>query len=178
MDKYFQFIKKHRYRKWYQPVIIKPGILEFRGSWNESTIELAENILATVQNKTILDVGCNVGFFLQESLKKGAKEAVGLDNDPAIISIGTEIANLLNLSIKFHCCDVLRFSSETQFDLILMLNILDFVDSPQVCIKKYLEMGECIIIEHENKHRDLFPRTPDRVERSERAGGRILSIFE
>ncbi len=173
-----QFISQYSYRKWYQPVIFEPGVLEIRGSWDKATKSLAQKILCDVKNKSILDVGCNTGFFLQEAFHRGATRLVGIDNDPDIIKLAIEITGIMDIGpLEFQHVPAINYSPPQTFDIVLMLNVLDFTDNPTSCIQKYLDKSRKLIIEHELKHLNLFPQSPNHQDYSKRAAGRILSIF-
>ena len=38
-----------------------------------------------VKGKTVLDIGCNLGWFVRKSLEEGAQAAIGLDFDAAVL---------------------------------------------------------------------------------------------
>lgn len=177
-DEYLNFIYKYRSHQFYQPIILEPGSIEKRGLWDDATKKLSNHLLSNIEGKAILDVGCNVGFFLHDAWRKGASKLVGIDNDPVIIKIAKEVTILLKSPIKLSCINENAYKTTSQFELILMLNILDFVESPTQCIKKYLSLTSGkIVIEHEDKHARLFPCKPSHQEESPRAGGRLLSFF-
>ena len=177
MEKYLKFIHDHRNLRWYQPIIFESGIMEINGKWNESTKNLSKQLLYDVAGKSVLDVGCNVGFFLHEAHRQGASRIVGIDNDPQIIDLARQVAQLLSFPVILHLDDAFIFNPDETFDLILMLNILDFIQHPERCISKYIGASNTLIIEHEEHHKEYFPSDPQQSGHSERAGGRLLSIF-
>ena len=42
--------------------------------------------LSIVQKRTVLDLGCNNGYFTREALKRGARRAVGVDESNAVLA--------------------------------------------------------------------------------------------
>ena len=177
MESYLEFIYENRTRRWYQPVILHPpDIIEIRGLWHEATKSLAEKLFKNIDGKTVLDVGCNTGFFLQEAYRRGASRLVGIDSDIEVIRLASEIATLLEMPLELNCRDAMNFSENT-FDVVLMMNVLDYVPNPTQCINKYLNIAKSLIIEHEICHKGLFPCDPSQEGFSERSDGRILSVF-
>ncbi len=173
-----QFIKKHQNTRFYQPVIFKPNVLEIRGFWHDETIAMSELICSYVKNKHVLDVGCNTGFFLQKSIEKGAKSALGIDCDPSIVELSQEILSLLSLSISIKEANLNSFVPPQFVDVVFMLNVLHVADDPSRCFDRFLLHSDLMIIEHEEEHVSFFSVPPDKVETSPRANGRLLSYFE
>ena len=50
----------------------QPQVLEIKGFWDKSTRKLADKIFKDISGKSILDIGCNLGFFLFEAIRRGA----------------------------------------------------------------------------------------------------------
>src|ERR1700716_1914614 len=49
--------------------------------WNR----FAHAIPADLKGKSVLDIGCNAGFYAIEMKRRGAKRVVGIDSDPAYL---------------------------------------------------------------------------------------------
>lgn len=81
------------------------------------------------QGRTVLDIGCNTGFFLFESLQAGAAHAVGYEGSVSHASFVEYAAKLLKLErcLKIHC-EYYDFEIQRQyFDIALLLNVLHHV---------------------------------------------------
>jgi ubiquinone/menaquinone biosynthesis C-methylase UbiE len=81
-----------------------------------------------LDGKSVLDIGCNEGFFCQEAWRRGAKRVVGLDNQPTYISR----ARQRDPHTEYHLFDWsdLQQLDET-FDVILLLSALHYADDPR-----------------------------------------------
>jgi len=179
-SKALDFCYQNNYRKFYQPIIFIPGVIEIPGKWNNATRRLSEDLFSDIYGKTILDLGCHIGYFLREALKKGAQKAVGVELDTAELSIANEISSILEDKTEFVEDNLETYTPNCSFDYILMLNILDVLTEPKSVIEKYLRFtSERLTIEHEPDHQRYFPYTPTISYPSPRSHGyRIVSHFE
>jgi len=59
-----------------------------------------------VAGKTVLDLGCNLGWFTMQSVRDGARRAVGLDRGQNIIRCAREVAALYECPAEFYVCDL------------------------------------------------------------------------
>src|SRR5690606_18459302 len=51
--------------------------------------------------KTVLDIGCNAGFYSIEMKKRGAKRVVGIDSDEIYLAQARFAADISNVEIEF-----------------------------------------------------------------------------
>ncbi len=177
--KAIEFILTHSDMNFYQPVVFIPKLLEIKGKWDQATKLLANHITRNIKDKTILDLGCNYGFFLHEAIRHGAKTAVGIDHDPIVVDIAIEVNSIIDDGALIYQEDIESFEIKTKFDIILMLNVLHVIKDPLSVINKYLSWtSDCLIIEHENS---LTPRLAEfnhETKSSERAANsRNLTVI-
>lgn len=174
------FCKKHRHREFYQPIVLEPGIIERRGKWNQATKSLAHMLFANIRGMTLLDIGCNCGFFLFEGLHRGAIEAMGIDNDANALEIANEISDVLGYRVTFRYGDIEKIQMEKKFDVVLIMNILHELNDCAAVITKCLQhTNKLLVIEHEEEQERYFPRSPCFQIQSPRcAGQRKVSLFE
>lgn len=81
------------------------------------------------QGRTVLDIGCNTGFFLFESLQAGATYVAGYEGSTVHASFVEKAAELLQLE-KNLAIHPQYYDFETQrghFDIALLLNVLHHV---------------------------------------------------
>jgi len=75
--------------------------------------------------KTILDIGCNVGFFPLQAAAEGAKCAVGLDRDRNVIRCAQGHRDTLKLpNAHFYVHDIQSPWRFAHYDVVLCLNVL------------------------------------------------------
>jgi len=172
-----KYAEKCSKKDFYQPVIFDPGIIEIRGKWHEETLQLADIVLADCCQKSVLDLGCMNGFFLYESIRKGAKLAVGVEKDTAEISIGEEIKDILGSPVKLIHSAIEDYIPDS-FDIVLMMNVIHVLNNPKHTISRFLNASKkVLVIEYRSGHEDLFPRHPDRIIDSPRSEGRRKVAF-
>jgi len=82
-----------------------------------------------LSGKSVLDLGCNEGFFAIEAKKRGASYVLGVDINPTCIEAAKIKAAEHNVDIDFMCAD-LTSPRRQRFDLILLLSTLHYIDSP------------------------------------------------
>lgn len=172
------FCRKYADRRFYQPIVFVPGVIEIEGKWAEATKALAERILGDCLGKTVLDLGCLHGFFLHEAIRRGATRAVGIDHDVVEVKIAKEINEILDSPAQIIHARIEEYDSD-QFDIVLLLNILHVLKEPQKNLRKIFEwVKDRLIIEHDPAHYSYFPSPPALMTDSPRcAGHRKLSVF-
>lgn len=75
--------------------------------------------------KTVLDVGCHSGFYCFMAASEGAAYCLGIDADARHLSRGRAVAQRHRISgLKFIHADVLKYQPDSQFDVVLCLNVL------------------------------------------------------
>src|SRR4051794_23896292 len=108
------------------------GYQTFDGQRGDSrTAEKLERIQLppSLEGKSVLDLGCNEGFFALEAKKRGAVRVVGLDHDKRSIQAAKEHAAQANLDVEFLCSKMSDLPKE-KFDFILLLSALHYIDEP------------------------------------------------
>jgi len=95
------------------------------------TTKRYENLewLDIVKKRTVLDLGCNNGFFTRESLYRGARRAVGVDESNAVLG-ARELAKEEGVPAEFWQADIdskefRRFCPK--FEVVLLLSVLTHV---------------------------------------------------
>ena len=79
---------------WYQPIKFKDNVMTHSNKWSDAVfyskrtfgINKWNNFVIpflpfALENKTILDIGCNAGIFLIQAIRAGAKFAYGIEPD-------------------------------------------------------------------------------------------------
>jgi ribosomal protein L11 methyltransferase len=77
------------------------------------------------QDKSVLDMGCNLGYYSFLAKTLGAGTVVGLDADPLAIQGCSLLSKLYREpDTRFICSDFLDFSSDRTFDVVLLINFI------------------------------------------------------
>jgi 2-polyprenyl-3-methyl-5-hydroxy-6-metoxy-1,4-benzoquinol methylase len=104
-----------------------------------------------IKGKTFLDVGCSLGYFCLEALKRGAARAVGWDVDADRVRQAGMIASLLGSKAEYCQRDVEDIEREElreRFDVVICLNVLHHVIDPIATLDKLIELTrEKLILE-------------------------------
>src|SRR5207248_1906564 len=81
----------------------------------------AHALPADLSGRTVLDIGCNAGFYAMAMKRRGAARVLGIDSDPDYLKQACFAAELSGLDIEFQelsVYDVARLGE--RFDLVLM----------------------------------------------------------
>lgn len=132
-----KLIQKYNDRKLYShkvPYQSLPslGIVGYRDTLKRLEIYRFDNF----KNKRVLDLGCCMGVFCQESVKKGSQDIVGIDYDEKLIELNQEYAELSNDPIKYICLNLNRLGFEKivnligtkKFDILFCFSIFKHID--------------------------------------------------
>ncbi len=95
----------------------------------------AHVIPADLRGKSILDVGCNAGFYSIEMKKRGASRVVGLDTDEVYLDQARFAARVNGVELELHnlsVYDVARLGE--RFDLVIFMGVLDHLRHPLLAL--------------------------------------------
>ena len=95
----------------------------------------AHAIPSDLSGKTVLDIGCNAGFYSIEMKRRGADRVVGLDFDPRYLEQARFAAEVTGQDIEFRqlsVYDVARLGE--QFDVVLFLGVLYHLRHPLLAL--------------------------------------------
>jgi tRNA (mo5U34)-methyltransferase len=74
---------------------------------------------------TVLDIGCNGGFYSIQMKRRGADRVLGIDVDERYLNQGRYAAKTLGLDIEFQRCSVYEIAKiEGQFDWVIFMGVL------------------------------------------------------
>jgi tRNA (mo5U34)-methyltransferase len=117
-----------------------------------------------LRGKTVLDIGCNAGFYCMEMKRRGADRVLGLDSNDDYLAQARFAAEVSGLDIEFRklsVYDVGRLGE--MFDLVIFMGVLYHLRHPLLALD--------LIHEHVARDRLLFQsmqRGSARVESIER----------
>ena len=101
---------------------------------------LQEAIPADLTGKTVLDIGCNAGFYSLEMKRRGASRVVGIDSDEHYLVQARFAASMSDLDIEFHRMDIYDVPQlKERFDLVLFMGVLYHLRHPLLALDLLFE---------------------------------------
>jgi tRNA (mo5U34)-methyltransferase len=108
----------------------------------ESRWRLIEpHIPEDLQGKTVLDLGCNAGYFSLQMKKRGAT-VTGIDVTPSFINQAEFIAEFFGLDIDYRVTNVYQYllQNKNMFDYVLFLGLFYHLRYPLFVLDKLSEI--------------------------------------
>jgi len=101
---------------------------------------IATAIPADLSGATVLDIGCNGGFYCVEMKRRGAERVVGVDIDDRYLKQAHFAAQTLNLEIEFVKLSVYDIDRVPgQFDYVLFLGLFYHLRYPLFALDKIVK---------------------------------------
>ncbi|MCW6507185.1 TIGR04290 family methyltransferase [Lichenifustis flavocetrariae] len=95
----------------------------------------ADTLPADMTGKTVLDIGCNGGFYAIEMKRRGADRVLGIDFDEAYLSQARFAAEVNGLAIEFRKMSVYDVGSlGERFDLVIFMGVLYHLRHPLLAL--------------------------------------------
>jgi tRNA (mo5U34)-methyltransferase len=89
-----------------------------------------------LSGKTVLDIGCNAGFYSQRLHERGAR-VTGIDHDPRYLAQARFAAETLGYDIEFRQLDVYDVDQlGRRFDYVLFMGVLYHLRHPLLALEK------------------------------------------
>jgi tRNA (mo5U34)-methyltransferase len=100
--------------------------------WERFSKALPQNL----HGKTVLDVGCNGGFYSIKMKQRGASRVVGIDTDEQYLEQARFAAEVSRVDIEFHKLSVYRVAElQEKFDLVLFMGVLYHLRHPLLALE-------------------------------------------
>jgi tRNA (mo5U34)-methyltransferase len=108
----------------------------FLGNYPASHWETFENALSwDLRGRTVLDIGCNAGFFAIKMKQRGAERVVAIDTDERYLSQARFAAEVTGVEIEFRRLSVYEVGLlRERFDLVLFLGVLYHLRHPLLAL--------------------------------------------
>jgi tRNA (mo5U34)-methyltransferase len=95
----------------------------------------AHAIPEDLRGRTVLDVGCNAGFYSLEMKRRGADLVVAIDSDEAYLAQARFAAEVSNAEIEFHRMSVFDVGRlGRKFDLVLFMGVAYHLRHPLLAL--------------------------------------------
>ena len=97
---------------------------------------------ADLTGRSVLDVGCNAGFYSFELKRLGAGTVLGVDSQRREVAQARLAARILNLDVAFRRCSAYDLSvvDPGQFDIVLALGLLYHCRHPLLALERLAEV--------------------------------------
>jgi tRNA (mo5U34)-methyltransferase len=95
----------------------------------------AHAIPASLAGKSVLDVGCNGGFYALEMKRRGAARVLGIDEDEGYLAQARFAAEVSGLAVEFRRMSVYDVASlGERFDLVIFMGVLYHLRHPLLAL--------------------------------------------
>ncbi|MDF2698086.1 MAG: Methyltransferase type 12 [Labilithrix sp.] len=95
----------------------------------------AHAIPPDLRGKTVLDIGCNAGFYSLEMKRRGARHVVAIDSDDHYLAQARFAAQVTGIDIDIRRMDVYRVAElGTKFDLVFFMGVLYHLRHPLLAL--------------------------------------------
>lgn len=88
-----------------------------------------------LRGKTVLDIGCNAGFYSLEMKRRGADWVLGIDTDERYLAQARYAAEVTGLDVAFRRMSVWEIAVlEERFDLVIFMGVLYHLRHPLLAL--------------------------------------------
>lgn len=155
---------------WFHNLELAPGLRtapdHFLGDYPAVKYQrFADALPADLSGLSVLDIGCNAGFYSIEMKRRGAARVLGIDNDARYLAQARLVADTLGVDIALKQCSVYDVASlGERFDLVLCMGLLYHLRHPLLAldlIREYVA-GEFLLFQTMQQGSDAaFPVPAD-----------------
>jgi 2-polyprenyl-3-methyl-5-hydroxy-6-metoxy-1,4-benzoquinol methylase len=103
----------------------------------------------TLEEKTVLDCGCNCGFWSIQAIKNGAKSVLGFDAGEKNIEQANFLKHIIGLQhVVYRTLDIFEIGKDTlgQFDISFFLGLLYHLNRPVEALARLKEVTSGIAV--------------------------------
>lgn len=100
-----------------------------------------------VKGKTVLDVGCNLGWFVRKAMAEGAVDALGIDNDVAVVEAAEQLGEGRYVYMDLNQIDSQLTRVQRRFDVVFCLSVLQHLREPDPVFDDICAMADTLYIE-------------------------------
>ena len=102
-----------------------------RAKWERFAHAIPEDL----RGRTVLDIGCNGGFYAIEMKRRGADRVVAIDSDERYLAQARLAAEVMEADIEFRQLSIYQLPAlEEQFDLVLFMGVLYHLRYPLLAL--------------------------------------------
>jgi tRNA (mo5U34)-methyltransferase len=95
----------------------------------------ADAVPADLSGRTVLDIGCNAGFYAIEMKRRGAERVVAVDSDTRYLAQARLASEVLGVEIELRHLSIYEISLlKEKFDLVLFMGVLYHLRHPLLAL--------------------------------------------
>jgi tRNA (mo5U34)-methyltransferase len=95
----------------------------------------ADALPRDLSGRSVLDIGCNAGFYSIEMKRRNARRVVGIDHDERYLAQARFAADTLEMDIEFRKLEVYDVAQlDERFDVVLFLGVLYHLRHPLLAL--------------------------------------------
>lgn len=132
---------------------------------NNKWRQFAQALPADLRGKTVLDIGCNGGFYSIEMKRRGADKVVAIDFDEEYLAQARFAAEILRVDIEFRQLSVYEVAElGEKFDLVLFLGVLYHLRHPLLAldlIRQHVARDLLVFQSLQRGGQEVFETAPD-----------------
>jgi len=186
--------------KWYQTIPLSDGLSTpgETGDAEERKLQMMR-LPQDLSGKTVLDIGCNEGFFSFDAERRRAKRVVAIDKSSEAREKFQLIKQLLNSQVEFLYADLLELAPDQlgKFDIVFFLSVFHHLRYPfqvldrifeltrEYAIMEFVEavpeedLGQSVLVRKLSKkgHLHILPTRQFTIEMLTRAGYSKIAIL-
>lgn len=125
---------------WYHNVEFAPGVMSNPSipDYPASRWRILDQVIPKdLRGKSVLDIGCNSGFFSLEMKKRGAERVVGVDIMPHLLAQSRFASHWFNLPLELYECGAYDVRTlDSQFDIIVFIGVLYHLKHPLYALEQ------------------------------------------
>ena len=126
---------------------------------------LGEAIPQDLAGRSVLDIGCNAGFYSVELKRRNAGRVLGIDTEELSLKQARLVREELNLDIEYRNCSAYDVTSiPEQFDMVLFMGIFYHLRYPLYALDRVVQMirpgGLLVFQTLFRPHREAEERAP------------------
>lgn len=112
--------------------------------------KFAHAVPADLRGKSVLDIGCNAGFYSLEMKRRGADRVVGIDSDEGYLAQARFASEVLGLDVEWRRLSVYEVARlGERFDLVIFMGVLYHLRYPLLALDLLREhvVGELLLFQ-------------------------------
>jgi tRNA (mo5U34)-methyltransferase len=125
---------------WYHNVVFAPGVMTNPSNpdYPASRWRVLDQVIPRdLSGKSVLDIGCNSGFFSLEMKKRGAARVVGVDIMPHLLAQSRFASHWFDLPLELYECGAYDVPSlDSKFDAVVFIGVLYHLKHPLYALEQ------------------------------------------